>query len=159
MKTNPNDKVLDFLKRNSPEQAIKCMEILVRLKFPFKDKFSFEAALESIEDEASKALLLTSFTANDFPILSEESGLEKFIVKFQPFPIPLPLAPIPPVDFPDFRRTPGACEIYYRDFLPAAADCGCSTYSQALREGFNHLQATVIGLFAARRYNRTGRCS
>ena len=158
MKSDQKELVLDFLKRNSPEQAINSMEVLAKLKYPLSDKYAFECALEAVNDEATKVLLLTSFSANDFPMLSAESGLEKFIVKFQPFPFPIPLAPLPPIELPDFRATPSACEIYRADFSPEAADCGCRAYAEALRQGFNHLQATLIGLFAARRYTTTGVC-
>jgi hypothetical protein len=158
MKTKPNSVVQEFLWRNSPKYATKSMETLARMKFPINDRYSFECILDSFKDEEIKMLLITSFSADDFPILSVESSLEKFFDKFQPFPIPFPLVPLPPIELPDFRETPSACEVYSRDFPAAAANCACRTYVDALRDGFNHLQATLIGLGAARRYARTGGC-
>ena len=150
--------VQEFLWRNSPKSAIKSMEILAGLKFPINDKYSFACAVDSCKDDESKMLLNTSLSVNDFPILSIESGLEKFFNKFQPFPIPFPLMPLPPIELPDFSATPSACDVYRRDFPRPAADCACRTYAEGLRDGFNQLQATVIGLGAARRYVRTGMC-
>ena len=158
MKTEPKTVAQEFLWRNSPKHATNSMEILSGLKFPINDKYSFECALDSCKDEESKMLLNTSFSVNDFPILSIEGGLEKFFNKFQPFPFPFPLVPLPPIELPDFRETPSACAVYRRDFPAEAADCACRTYSDALRDGFNHLQATLIGLGAARRYMRIGSC-
>lgn len=158
MKTEPKAVVQEFLWRNSPKHATNSMETLAGLKFPINDKYSFECALDSCKDEESKMLLSTSFSASDFPILSIEGSLEKFFNKFQPFPFPFPLVPLPPIELPDFRETPSACGIYGRDFPAAAADCGCRAYRDALRDGFNHLQATLIGLGAARRYMSTGSC-
>lgn len=134
-KAESKNLVADFLVRSSSRQAMKSMEALAILEYPIKDRHSFECALESCDDDASRSLLGTSFGASDFPLLSVESGLEKFIDRFQPFPFPVPLAPLPPIDLPDFRATPSACEVYFRDFPRDAAECGCRTYGQALREG------------------------
>ena len=167
MKEESKAVIQDFLLRNSQPELIKCMEALVELEFPINDKYSFQQAMASCQDETTRTLMDNSFVASDFPILSAQSSLEKLVDKFQPipfplpspfpFPFPFPIRPFPELP-PDPGRTPSTCEVYYREFPRPAADCGCRAYSEAFRNGASHLQATLIGVNAAREYLRTGSC-
>ncbi len=152
----------EFILRNISKELVDGLTVLSSMKYPIHDKHSFECALqETSDDKAITTILSQNFGPKDFPIFSTESSFEKYYDKFQPFPFPLPLIPLPPIELPDFRETPSACSVYRETFYPneAAANCACQTYSEALMEGFNHLQATIIGHFAGRKYVRTGACT
>lgn len=158
MKSNNSKAVCEFLNQNLDRDLVEGLRILSIMKVPIHDKCSFEAELEEQStDEKNKKQLIQIFTPQDFPILSTQSAFEKYFTKFQPYP--LPLLPLPPIDLPDFTFQPSACDVYHRTFSrPADADCACRVYGEAIREGFNSLQATIIGHFAGRKAERTDSC-
>lgn len=159
MKPTSHKEVSEFLARNVSREVVEGLNILSGMKFPIHDKRSFEAGLEEgAKENKHKERLMQTFNAQDFPILSTENAFEKYFVKFQ-FPFPFPPLPFqPPIDLPDFSFRPSACDVYYRTFSGPAAECACKAYGEAIREGFNSWQATIIGHFAGRRAERTGRC-
>jgi hypothetical protein len=156
----PNNKaVCEFLIQNLSRDLVQGLSVLSTMKVPIHDKQSFEAELEEHSaDEECKKQLIQMFIPQDFPILSTQNAFEKYFAHFQPLPIPFPSLPLPPIDLPDFTFQPSACDVYFRTFRRFAADCACRVYGEAIREGFNSLQATIIGHFAGRRAERTGRC-
>lgn len=164
MKSHNNKAVCEFLIRNLSKDLVEGLNVLTTMKIPIHDKRSFEGGLEEHSaDDKYKKQLKKMFIPQDFPILSTENVFEKYFAKFQPSPIPFPSLLLPPTDFPDFRFPPSACDVYYDrmfsgPFARLAADCACRVYGEAIREGFNSLQATIIGHFAGRKAERTGRC-
>ena len=162
MKTQKTTTVSEFIVRNVSKDLVEGLTVLSGLNFPIHDKYSFDCALKECSTEQINITMLThSFTPQDFPIFSAENSFEKYLAKFQPFPYPFPLFPLPPVDLQDFRQTPSVCDVYRDTFRENvdAANCACRAYSEARREGFNHLQATLIGHFAGRRFVSTDTCS
>ncbi len=157
MKTTQKNSVKEFIYRNTPKQLRNNMEALSTLKYPIQDKYSFECALESC-DEDSKIALSGAFRAVDFPLATMESGLEKFIDRFQPFPFPIPRIPDFRFELPDRRETPSACEVINDAYPGPAGNCGCRAFVQALRNGSNQWQAIIIGIGAARSFLATGTC-
>ncbi|MCL7942261.1 hypothetical protein M8009_18440 [Halomonas sp. ATCH28] len=159
MKSQNNKAVCEFLTQNLSRDLVEGLSILSTMKVPIHDKNSFEVELkEHSADDKSKKQLIQMFTPQDFPLFSTQSAFEKYFVKFQPFPVPFPSLPLPDIDLPDFTFRPSACDVYARTFGRFAADCACRVYAEAIREGFNSLQATLIGHFAGRRAERSGRC-
>jgi len=157
MKLNNCKTVYEFLNQNLDRCLVEGLSILSTMKVPIHDKCSFEVELEEQSaDDKLKKQLIQIFTPQDFPILSTQSAFEKYFTKFQQYP--LPLLPLPPIDLPDFTFQPSACDVYNRTFSSHAADCACRAYGEAIREGFNSLQATIIGHFAGRKAERTGSC-
>ena len=162
MKKQNTSALSEFILRNISKNLVDGLTVLSSLKYPIHDKYSFECTLQEISDDKAIATILSqSFGPKDFPIFSTENSFEKYYDKFQPFPLPLPLIPLPPIELPDFPETPSACSVYRDTFRENAnaANCACQTYTEALREGFTHLQATIIGHFAGRKYVRTGICT
>jgi hypothetical protein len=155
MKVHNSKAVCEFLIKTLPTDLVEGLNILSTIKVPIHDKLSFESAIEEHSaDDKYKKNLIQVFTPEDFPILSIQSAFEKYWAKF---PVTLPF-PLPPIDLPDFTFRPSVCDVYFRTFIPSAADCACRAFQEAIREGLNSWQATVIGHFAGRRAERTGKC-
>jgi hypothetical protein len=159
MTPRENKLVTDFLIRQASTDLLEGLNALSSMKFPVPDRLSFEGALEpQATDDRYKQQLLLAFGAQDFPILSPQSAFEKYHAKLR-LPAPIPALSLPPLDLPDFSERPSPCEVYDMTFgRGLAADCACRAFGEAIREGFNSLQATIIGHFAGRRAARTRRC-
>jgi hypothetical protein len=161
---DPRDPIADFVMRQAPKEVAAGLQLLAKLRMPLHDKRTFEAQLAEMvakADDATKAtaeLVGATLDASDFPILSTESAFEKYWGKFEPFPFRVPL--LPPIDLPVGPvQRPGACEVYRKTFGPAAGDCACRAYIEALRQGMNEYQAVIVGHFAGRRAQQTGECA
>ena len=157
MAPRDNKLVVDFLARQAGDDLLEALNTLAGLKFPIPDHLSFEAALEpQTTEDRHKQELRHAFGPQDFPILSPQSALEKYYAKLLPIP---PALSLPPRDLPDFQERPSACDIYRSMPWPdSAKDCACRSFIEAIRAGFNPLQATIIGHFAGQRVARGRPC-
>ena len=157
---------MESMKVTSEDKELKnifsSIEMLTKIKYPIKSEKQLYYALSEFDNlELSKAIL-NDFSKGDFPIWKSEEALGIHYDQNALYDWVRPIFPKLPElspELPDLpRNEPGACDIYHRDFPTEAANCACEVYINSIRGGHNRLQAIIAGIFAARRFMRTGEC-
>lgn len=158
---NNLEKEVDEIDMYEMKEMLRSIDILSALEYPIKDWHTFKNAVWHFKDPTILEIFEKSISEKDFPLSTLQAAFEVHYSRHPSFTIARPIFPKLPSlgpELPVFVDQPSACEIFQRDFSPEAARCGCSVYAQTLRSTRNNWQAILAGIFAARRFERTGEC-
>ena len=137
-----------------PKNILGALRVMASLTYPISDRRSFLAQLETLGKDPQKSppselvealdLVRGALTADNFPILTPVSGLEKIFAHYSN----------PHRKLTGLKLNCGFMEdprLHYREmFLGACADLAFEVYEDSLRRGIPCLDSNIRGVLAGR---------